>query len=1325
MSVVALPAGVRAQPTFEIHLLGTLHAAGASAPSGGLTPSQIRGAYGLDNITFQGVQGDGAGQTIAIVDAYDDPNALNDLNAFSTQFSLPQFNTSGGPTFQKLNENGGSSLPPTDPNGPYSSTNKGTWEIEESLDIEWAHVAAPMANIILFEAADADSGLMTAVRTAAATPGVVVVAMSWSENETAGENDSLFTTPSGHLGGAATMGGAELPGGITFLASAGDYGAYTSGSATITPQYPACSPNVVAVGGTSLYPAGNGYGSETAWGNGTSSWNTIANGGGGGGGGISSYEPQPSYQIGVVNAQNTSISTTNRTYPDVSADANPYTGVPIYDSYDYGDSTPWVSGTLGGTSLACPLWAGMIAVADQGRAIAGLGSLDGPSQTLPDLYKLPAADFHDILYDSATNSTAGNTLPGPTTGPSPLYSPGPGYDLATGLGSPAGNLLIPQLVTGPASMLAITQGPTSGLAGASLTPTITVDVDDASGNLVVTDDSSVTLSIGNNPSGGTLLGTRTAAAVNGVATFSGLSIETAGNGYTLIASDGGLATATSAAFNIAVNPAQPTVATPASATPNPVSGTTSSLSVLGADPTGEANLTYSWSALSLPSGASAPAFSPNQTNAAKNTTATFSSAGTYVFLVTITNASGLSKASTVSVTVSPMWTALAVTPGPVTLSTQSQQQFTATELDQFGNAMGTPPATTWSAGHPLAGGGTITPTGLYTAPAAAGSDTVTAQSGTLLATATVTIAAPVGWWKLNEGAGTTADDSSASGDNGTIVNGTWIQPPNGFNGAPALQFNGQSSENPSVVQLGGPAVLNFSGQITLSAWIKPASITQSQYILDHRANMANNLFLMINGNGTYQVGVESNGTFYGASASIPPQDLNAWVHLAGTYDGTTWRLYRDGQLVASSTASIGAISMSQAGIYKPTWGIGAATSFPVGGMRYFDGAIDDVRIYNTAISSSAISSLEAIPPTVAAPAAASPATVTGTTAALSVLGADAAGESTLTYAWAAAGTPPAPVTFSANGSHAAQNTTVTFTAAGTYNFLVTIANAAGLTVASDVSVTVNQTLTSIIVAGQPLAAMAYDQFGNPLANQPAYDSGSDTISAALALASNVTVVPAAGSQLTLSGGISGAGTLTVDTQGTVVLTGTNSYTGGTTVSAGKLILTSSSAIAANSSLMVGTNLSLFAPSFAASPSAVPAVATSAPNTVAAGTPSGLNDSPFAVPSAAQTDASPKGASATNADHAYMVPDRCPPTKGAALGTPSHTSRSATPTTQPFSLPKDGPPVGPARTSASSSKAAGDIAWLPQVANGSDSSDPNRKWDVAILALEAVFAQYGR
>ena len=298
----------------------------------------------------QGILGNGSGQTIAIVDAYDDPNALSDLNAFSTYFGLPTFGGSGAPTFEKLNQTGGTSLPGTDPAGPWSTTGNTSWETEESLDIEWAHVMAPMANIVLVEASNTGSGLYTGVQTAADTPGVTVISMSWSGNEFRHEtaDDPIFVAS-----------------GITFLAAAGDSGAYASGTSTITPQYPACSPNVVAVGGTSLtVNADNSYGSETSWGNGTSSGTA-----GGGGGGISVYESQPSYQSGVVNA----YSTTERTYPDVSADANPSTGVPIYDSWDFGTSTPWVPGTMGGTSLATPLWAGMIAVVDQERAIAGLG----------------------------------------------------------------------------------------------------------------------------------------------------------------------------------------------------------------------------------------------------------------------------------------------------------------------------------------------------------------------------------------------------------------------------------------------------------------------------------------------------------------------------------------------------------------------------------------------------------------------------------------------------------------------------------------------------------------------------------------------------------------------------------------------------------------------------------------------------------------------------------------------------------------------------------------------------------------------------------------
>ena len=132
-----------------------------------------------------------------------------------------------------------------------------------------------------------------------------------------------------------------------------------------------------------------------------------------------------------------------RTYPDVSADADP-TGVPIYDSWDFGASTPWLSGTMIGTSLACPMWAGMISIADEGRAIAGQGSLDGPSQTLPALYQMPAADFHDITSGS--------------NGPAPRYVAGTGYDLVTGIGSPVGNLLIPQLA-GPSIVTAAAASP--------------------------------------------------------------------------------------------------------------------------------------------------------------------------------------------------------------------------------------------------------------------------------------------------------------------------------------------------------------------------------------------------------------------------------------------------------------------------------------------------------------------------------------------------------------------------------------------------------------------------------------------------------------------------------------------------------------------------------------------------------------------------------------------------------------------------------------------------------------------------------------------------
>jgi hypothetical protein len=270
----------------------------------------MREAYGFNQISFDhgSIKGNGSGQTIAIVDAYNDPNIANDLKAFDRYFDLPSANLT------VLNQNGGTKLPGTD--------RSGGWELEESLDIEWAHAMAPEAKIVLIEANNDDFfNLLSAVRTAARLPGVSVVSMSWGNNESADETnyDRYFTTPSGHTG-------------VTFVAASGDNGA--------PPSHPAVSPNVLSVGGTMLWLNGQGrYESESAWSD--------------SGGGISLYEAQPSYQKGVV-----SQSKTKRTNPDVAYDADPKTGFAVYDSYRVsGHSGPWLD--VGGTSAGAPTRRGM------------------------------------------------------------------------------------------------------------------------------------------------------------------------------------------------------------------------------------------------------------------------------------------------------------------------------------------------------------------------------------------------------------------------------------------------------------------------------------------------------------------------------------------------------------------------------------------------------------------------------------------------------------------------------------------------------------------------------------------------------------------------------------------------------------------------------------------------------------------------------------------------------------------------------------------------------------------------------------------------------
>ena len=181
----------------------------------------------------------------------------------------------------------------------------------------------------------------------------------------------------------------------------------------------------------------------------------------------------------------------------------------------------------------------------------------------------------------------------------------------------------------------------------------------------------------------------------------------------------------------------PTVATPAGASPTPVPGKSVNLSVQGADDGGASNLSYTWATTGTPP--ASVSFSANGSNAASNTVATFSRAGLYTFQVTITDAGGLSVASTVQVTVAQTMTSVAVTPATASVATGASQQFSARANDQFGNAIASQPAFTWS----VSGGGVVSTAGLYTAPTTAGSATVRAATGAFQGNAAVTITTPV------------------------------------------------------------------------------------------------------------------------------------------------------------------------------------------------------------------------------------------------------------------------------------------------------------------------------------------------------------------------------------------------------------------------------------------------------------------------------------------------------------------------------------------------------------------------------------------------------
>jgi subtilase family serine protease len=365
------------------------------------TPAQIRAAYGLPALPAVGAAISaataaslGAGQTIYLLDAYHDATALSDLNAFSTRFGLPTCTNVAITTTTKLPL----AAPPAKCTfSTVHSTTTGTmttvapaynatWVPESKLDVQWAHAIAPLARIVLVELPSSMSNAVLGGNTLAGKMGAGVVSMSFGSAEAgwAPSTDSYFK-------------GA----GMTYVAAAGDSGTQV--------LWPAVSPNVVAVGGTSLNWSGSGTRYEAAW------LHT--------GGGLSAYEALPAWQSGVTAAGGGAL--TRRAVPDVAFNANPSTGEYVALTLP-GAATVWSA--YGGTSIAAPQWAGIIAVANAMRVASA---------------KPVLGDIHALLYKSIA------AVPG-------TYAAAMGdvIDQATGWGTPNASHLL-QTLTGVTTVQAV------------------------------------------------------------------------------------------------------------------------------------------------------------------------------------------------------------------------------------------------------------------------------------------------------------------------------------------------------------------------------------------------------------------------------------------------------------------------------------------------------------------------------------------------------------------------------------------------------------------------------------------------------------------------------------------------------------------------------------------------------------------------------------------------------------------------------------------------------------------------------------------------------
>jgi len=331
----------------------------ASTSPKGYGPAQFHNAYALPSTAA-------TAQTIAVVDAYDDPNIAADLNAYSSQFGLPLCD-GANPCFEKVNQSGSGA-------GPFPQANSG-WALEIALDVEVAHGICPNCKILLVEANSNSGANLAASVNAAAALGATEISNSYGGSEFSSEvADTAYNHP-----------------GIAVTVSSGDSGYGSFG-------YPAASPYVITVGGTTLTlsPEG-GYGGESVW--------------SGSGSGCSKYLSAPGWQsfLAACNGK--------RGTADVAADANPSTGAAVYDSVKYQGRSGWFQ--VGGTSLSSPLVAGVYALA--GGLPAGTSAASGLYGHLGD-----GTILHDVT--SGSNGRCSTIMCKGATG----------YDGPTGVGTPSG-----------------------------------------------------------------------------------------------------------------------------------------------------------------------------------------------------------------------------------------------------------------------------------------------------------------------------------------------------------------------------------------------------------------------------------------------------------------------------------------------------------------------------------------------------------------------------------------------------------------------------------------------------------------------------------------------------------------------------------------------------------------------------------------------------------------------------------------------------------------------------------------------------------------------